>query len=293
MRRDRQVLVMAGVASAAALTLGTFAGTGTTYAAFSDFAVVSGQAGASVWTPDPEIPAECGDPSKYPGGIKVLTAADPTPYRAGNKGQIIIGRPGGDTINGGNGKDCIVGGSGNDVLGAGDEDPNSKDKENGKDILVGGPGDDRLISGNGKDRLYGGEGDDYCEGENGKDFFDSCKEIVDNSGKNSKLHPLTPEAFTLTPQTAVDSPTTEMPDDAATGDEDTQNDLTELGAGAPKPAVDSESAAPNAGEPPTQESEATEPSDVESSTPAEPTPSADPTDEASSSSTGEPETPAE
>ena len=289
MRRDRQLFGMAAVASAAALTLGTFAGTGTTYAAFSDFDVIATGASAGVWAPDPDIPAECGDLRKYPGGIKVLTSGDPTPYLAGNKGQIIIGRPGGDTINGGNGKDCIVGGSGNDVLGAGDEDPDSKVKENGKDILVGGSGDDRLISGNGKDDLYGGDGDDYCEGDNGKDLFDSCEDIVDTSAKKPRGQEFTAEAFSLVPQGDADSPTTSEAGNAVTSDQA----AAELDPTEPD-ASDSEPAAPNAVEPaPALESAGTEPSDVESSAPAEPIQSPDPVDDASSSSTGEPEIPVE
>ena len=63
MWRDRQVLVMAGAASAAALAFGTFAGTGTTYAAYSDFAVISSEVSAGVWGPvtpsDSSLRASC------------------------------------------------------------------------------------------------------------------------------------------------------------------------------------------------------------------------------------------
>jgi Ca2+-binding RTX toxin-like protein len=77
-----------------------------------------------------------------------------------NKNDLILGTPGGETINGGGGADCILGGGGDDTLQGG----------NGADILMGGPGNDTLNGGGGADVCYGG-------GQAG-DTFISCATIV-------------------------------------------------------------------------------------------------------------------
>lgn len=164
---SRSTVVALGVAGALSLCL-TATG-GSTYAAFSDFAVVQASATAGVWAPDP--PAECGPLTDYSAvlygtpGDDTLEAPGPgNNGNDGNKGQILMGYGGDDTLVGGNGKDCLVGGDGNDTLSGG----------NGKDILLGGGGDDTLIGGNGKDNGNGGGGNDICQGGRGTNTLEDC-----------------------------------------------------------------------------------------------------------------------
>jgi len=204
-------LVVAGLAAVMAAALGAaIAGTGQTYAGFSDFATVTGQARAGVWAPDP--PADCYiKNANYPGGI-VWGTEGPDEITAGNKGQIIMGLGGDDIIHGNNAKDCLVGGAGNDHLDAGNTDETTtaspsgtskNDHENGKDILLGGEGDDRLEGGNGKDYFDGGgQPGDVCVGDNGKDEFVGCTTVEAGRGDSKKTQSdagtLTPDALTIT-----------------------------------------------------------------------------------------------
>ena len=158
---SRSTVVALG--AACALSLGVAATGGSTYAAFSDFAIVKASASAGVWAPDP--PAECGDLSKYDSVIYGMPGDDNLVAPNGqNKGQILMGYGGNDTLTGGNGKDCLVGGDGEDKLLGG----------NGKDILLGGEGDDLLDGGNGKDHGNANGGDDVCDGGRGENTIVNC-----------------------------------------------------------------------------------------------------------------------
>jgi len=142
----------------------TAAGTGDTFASFTDSRTVTGNTvTAGVWRPDP--PAACGPLSNYKGGVIYGTFGDDViDLRNANQAQIIMGLAGNDTIYAGNSGDCLVGGDGNDKLYGG----------NAKDILLGGAGDDYLNGNNGKDSLDGGGDNDSCDGGNGNDTVTNC-----------------------------------------------------------------------------------------------------------------------
>jgi Ca2+-binding RTX toxin-like protein len=148
------------------------AGTGTTYAQYSDSVDITGNtASAGVWATDsptpspsnPPIPAECGDPSNYDSVMYGTPGNDV--LNGDNHNQIIMGLGGDDVIHGGNGDDCIVGGDGNDQLYG----------DNGKDILIGGDGDDILVGDNADDLLDGGAGTDLCDGGHAPDTSIGCE----------------------------------------------------------------------------------------------------------------------
>jgi hypothetical protein len=170
-RRDwRAPLTQIGCGIAAAVAVGALVvPMATTYAAWSDFAVVHATVRAGVWTTDP--PAACGPISSY---ARVLYGTPgPDLLVGGNQRQIIMGLGGNDIIRGGNSGDCLVGGDGNDLLFGG----------NGKDVLLGGDGDDLLDGGNSKDTLDGGAGTtDVCIGGNGKDSLIGCELAAPTGG---------------------------------------------------------------------------------------------------------------
>jgi Ca2+-binding RTX toxin-like protein len=173
------------------------AGTGTTFASFSDFDSVQASARAGVWAPDP--PAACGDVSKYKGGIVWGTEGDDTLGNpdppGGNHAQIIMGLGGNDVINGGNSGDCLVGGDGNDILTGG----------NAKDIILGGPGDDTIDGGNGKDEMDGGDGGaDTCVGGNGHNTTVNCEAHETPSSTDQSSLVVAPQQLSPSPS---DQPT--------------------------------------------------------------------------------------
>ena len=151
---SRRRLVGAGLAAVTAAALAAaLAATGQTYASLSDYATVTGSAGAGVWAPDP--PAACFVKNrKYPGGI-VYGTSGPDVLGGGNQGQIIMGLGGDDIIHGNNAKDCLVGGAGNDLIQGG----------NGKDGIDG-----------------GGQQDDMCVVEIRKDEFTGCTPVDGSNG---------------------------------------------------------------------------------------------------------------
>jgi hypothetical protein len=192
---SRRRLVGAGLAAVAAAALAAaLAGTGQTYASLSDYATVTGSAGAGVWAPDP--PAACfAKHRKYPGGI-VYGTSGPDVLGGGNQGQIIMGLEGDDIIHGNNAKDC----------------------------LVGGPGDDRIQGGNGKDGIDGGgQQDDICVVEIRKDDFTGCTPVDGSNGHAPAGRDAAPsglEAHAVTEATqgapgtrAVDPSQSSSPDD--------------------------------------------------------------------------------
>ena len=259
MRRDRQAFMIAGFASAAALTLGAFAGSGTTYAAFSDFAVISGEAGAGVWEsetpPETELHSICNITVGQFKSYEVIRLTDGNDKHAiGNQKQIVLGYGGDDQITG-----------------------DSRDKDNAPDCLLGGPGDDLLDGGNGPGVLNGGEGHDTCIGGPAATFV-NCEEV--QRTENSKASTME-ELLQPTLADSVDAETLAVEETDPSGDD--------APADAATPPV---SEAP-ALEAPPQTAADTEPSDVESIAPEEPIQSADPADDAPASSTGEPEIPAE
>lgn len=79
----------------------------------------------------------------------------------GNGKDTLNGRGGNDTLNGDNGNDVLFGNRGNDTLNGG----------NGDDILWGGAGADTLRGDNGDDTLIGGLGSDTLTGGRGRDTF--------------------------------------------------------------------------------------------------------------------------
>ena len=157
----KQARTYVGVCVAAFVAGTALAGSGSTYAAFSDSGEVHASASAGVWAPDP--PAACGPLAQY-ANVVYGTPGDDVLF-GGNHPQVIMGLGGDDVIHGGNSGDCLVGGDGNDHLYGG----------NAKDILIGDNGDDSLDGGNGKDFLDGGAGDDDCLGGNGKDTLRDCE----------------------------------------------------------------------------------------------------------------------
>jgi hypothetical protein len=162
----RVALTKIGCGVAAAVVVGALVvPMATTYAAWSDFAVVHANVHAGVWTVDP--PTACGPISSY--ARVVYGTAGNDQLVGGNQRQIIMGLGGNDTLRGGNAGDCLVGGDGDDKLYGG----------NAKDVLLGGDGDDLLDGGNGKDTLDGGAGTvDTCFGGNGKNVLVSCEKVA-------------------------------------------------------------------------------------------------------------------
>lgn len=211
--RSRSRLKQAALCLAAMTALGaTIGGSGSTYASFSDFAVVEGRVGAGVWAPDP--PSACGDLDDYAGIIWGTEGVDT--LGGGNHPQIIMGLGGDDHLTAGNGGDCLVGGPGDDHLIGG----------NARDILVGGAGDDFLDGGNGKDELdAGGDGGDVCVGGNGKNTVVNCSPAADmKRGPLTELNdsgtsdPVTPGP--VTPDPVTPGPAVTPPDDPPTGPDD-------------------------------------------------------------------------
>jgi len=154
----------AGFLLIAAFSIGALiaAGTGQTFASWSDFQVIHAESQAGVWKPDP--PSACGALSKY-DGVVYGTPEDDV-LTGGNHRQIIMGLGGNDVINGGNSGDCLVGGEGDDKLYGG----------NAPDILVGGDGNDLLDGGNGPDDTDGGPGDgDVCIGGHAPTTYVDCE----------------------------------------------------------------------------------------------------------------------
>lgn len=169
--KRRQVLIGGAAVCMAAAGFSV----GSTYAAWSDFAVISDNyAVAGVWeTPFvPYVPLECpGELDDYnlvlgtDGNDTITpTAADPA-LRTTNGPDLVFGFGGNDYIQGGNQGDCLVGGDGDDEIGG------DRNDENGEDYLIGGAGNDRLDGGNGRDLQYGGAGHDRLDGTNGNDML--------------------------------------------------------------------------------------------------------------------------
>ncbi|VEP11585.1 conserved hypothetical protein [Hyella patelloides LEGE 07179] len=86
--------------------------------------------------------------------------------RGGN--DTIVGLEGSDILNGDNGSDRLYGGGNNDSLNGGNSDDIVIAGE-GRDTLVGGSGNDALTGQGGFDILEGGEGNDTLVGGNGED----------------------------------------------------------------------------------------------------------------------------
>ena len=82
------------------------------------------------------------------------------------KGDVLVGNGGNNSISGHCGADRIIGGGGNDVV-AGDDCPVGAGLP-GSDRMYGGPGRDRLNGGPKKDYADGGSGRDVCRAENKK-----------------------------------------------------------------------------------------------------------------------------
>jgi Ca2+-binding RTX toxin-like protein len=82
------------------------------------------------------------------------------------KGDVLVGNGGNNSISGHCGADRILGGGGNDVI-AGDDCPVGFGQA-GADRMYGGPGRDRLNGGPKKDYADGGSGRDVCRAEKKK-----------------------------------------------------------------------------------------------------------------------------
>lgn len=252
MRTARRSAV-AALGAASLLSLSLTATGGSTYAAFSDFADVHASASAGVWAPDP--PAECGPLSDYsavlygtPGNDTLVAPGPGNNGQDGNKGQILMGYGGDDTLIGGNGKDCLVGGAGEDTLIAG----------NGKDILLGGDGDDALDGGNGKDTGNTGGDNDACDGGRGKNTIASC-----GGGNESAVKSLTssiddqivaPDDSTLTAAEASGAVGQDATPDAADGTASSDDTTTAAKASSASSGPGSDGASESPAEPPTSES---------------------------------------
>lgn len=160
--KERGGVVMGAAVSALALSGMLGDSLGTTYASYSDSALISGNvAGAGIWAPDP--PTACGDPADYTSVIYGTPGDDV--LLGGNQRQVLMGLGGDDILRGGNSGDCLVGGLGNDRIYGG----------TAKDVLIGGDDDDLLEGNNGKDLLDGGPGLDTCVGGNGVDVLQECE----------------------------------------------------------------------------------------------------------------------
>lgn len=147
---------------------------GTTYAAWSDFAVIPVSVGAGVWLAegDPALPDQC------LGMVfdRIIVGTNNHDILNGTDGNdLIFGLQGKDVLNGFGGQDCLVGGNGKDELNGEDGD-DVLVGGNGKDELTGDDDDDVLVGGNGKDKLTGGSGtDDVCDGGRGKNTLIQCE----------------------------------------------------------------------------------------------------------------------
>jgi predicted ribosomally synthesized peptide with SipW-like signal peptide len=148
-RRDRAALLatlIGGFALGAAL-----ASTGSTYAAWSDSATVSAEAGAGTWDdgpvtpPRPQPPTECGPLSSY-SGVVYGTEGDDVIIGLGRR-QVLMGLGGDDVIVGGLSGDCVVGGDGDDLLYGG----------LGRDVVIGDSGTDLCLRLTRRDVLIGCE----------------------------------------------------------------------------------------------------------------------------------------
>ena len=118
-----------------------------------------------VWTVEsPAGPEDsvCGSVDDYAGvltaepGIALSAPSEPS---GKNRGWILVGTGGPDTLTGSVQNDCLIGGGGDDLLIGG----------NGQDILAGGAGNDTLFGGAGRDLLLGGNGEDHLDGGQGPD----------------------------------------------------------------------------------------------------------------------------
>jgi Ca2+-binding RTX toxin-like protein len=161
-RPELRLIAAAGIATSV-VAFASLAGSDTTYAAFSDFNSVQGEASAGVWAPDP--PAACDEILSKPQATIVWGTSGDDVLEGTNHPQVIMGMGGNDVIRAGNSGDCLVGGDGDDELHG----------TNAKDILIGGPGNDTLDGGNGKDDIDGSDGEDVCIGGNGKNTVVNCE----------------------------------------------------------------------------------------------------------------------
>jgi PKD repeat protein len=117
--------------------------------------------------PDPEL-ARC---LKQKGNI-ILGSAGKDTLVGTNGRDVLCGFHGNDRINGKGGADSIFGGGGNDALrGSGGKDLIRGEK--GKDVISGGKGNDRLKGGKKRDILKGGPGKDKC-GNKAEDTRRQC-----------------------------------------------------------------------------------------------------------------------
>lgn len=151
--RSRGRALAAGAVALAAAWVAALP-SGTTYAAWSDFATVPGTVGAGVWLTDgdPPLPDQC------------LGMVFDRIIIGTNKDDTLDGTPGNDLIFGLQGKDVLRGLGGQDCLVG----------NNGKDQLFGEDGDDVLVGGNAKDTLDGGNDNDICDGGRGKNTLVNC-----------------------------------------------------------------------------------------------------------------------
>jgi Ca2+-binding RTX toxin-like protein len=86
------------------------------------------------------------------------------------KGNILTGGKGNDTLYGSGGDDLLSGGEDNDVMyGEGGNDVLFGDE--GNDVLYAGDGNDYLVGGTENDVIYGGKGNDTLEGGTGNDIL--------------------------------------------------------------------------------------------------------------------------
>lgn len=182
----RKFWVLGGLAAFMAGAALTASSAGVTYASFSDFRTVEGNAaGAGTWQSLPSVPQACLDAGlTFDADHVVVLTAKSDKYTVDDKkggihGWLIFGLGGDDVIQGNNGNDCIVGGPGDDTLGVAVESGLAKGKNNGKDVLIGGVGNDTLDGRNGKDRLYGGPGVDLLLGGNAPDVLDGGQDDED------------------------------------------------------------------------------------------------------------------
>jgi len=96
------------------------------------------------------------------GGNDTLVGSEARDRLYGSSGNDkLYGRGGNDHINGGSGSDRLDGGAGNDTLVG----------EGGNDVLKGGDGNDTISAGSGNDVIHGGKGADVLYGSSGRDAF--------------------------------------------------------------------------------------------------------------------------
>ena len=238
---SRRRLVGAGLAAVTAAALAAaLAATGQTYASLSDYATVTGSAGAGVWAPDP--PAACFVKNrKYPDGI-VYGTSGPDVLGGGNQGQIIMGLDGDDIIYGNNAKDCLVGGTGDDLIEGG----------NGKDGIDG-----------------GGQQDDICVVEIRKDDFTGCTPVDGSNGHapaSRDAAPSEPDAHPATEATQG-IPGTQALDPSQSSSPDADPQTEPDGGQQTQPDDDGRQTGPSKPETPTS----SEPATVGDGMPPEPT----------------------